>query len=105
VLLDGQPVNACLLFAFQAHGRQVTTVAGLPADELARIQAALVGQGAVQCGFCTPGVVLSVRALLDREARPSRDAVLTALSGNLCRCTGYESIARAVEQLAGQRRG
>jgi carbon-monoxide dehydrogenase small subunit len=102
VLLDGLPVTSCILFAWQADGKTVTTVAGLADDELARIREAMVGEGAVQCGFCTPGFVLSIKALLDSNPAPSRSEVLEAVSGNLCRCTGYERIARAVEKLAQQ---
>ncbi|MBM4354958.1 MAG: (2Fe-2S)-binding protein [Deltaproteobacteria bacterium] len=102
VLLDGRPVTSCVLFAWQAHGRTVVTVAGLPKQELSRIQEAMVGQGAVQCGFCTPGFVLSIKALLDSNPTPTRGEILAAVSGNLCRCTGYERIARAVEQLTRQ---
>ncbi len=100
VLLDGRPVTSCILFAWQVEGRSVTTVAGLDEAELARIREAMVGEGAVQCGFCTPGFVLSIKALLDSNPAPGRGEILEAVSGNLCRCTGYERIARAVEKLA-----
>lgn len=100
VLFDGQPVTACVLFAFQADGHSVTTVAGLADDEKKRIQEAMVEAGAVQCGFCTPGFVLSIKVLLDENPSPDRLAILNAISGNLCRCTGYERIAQAVEALA-----
>jgi len=100
VLLDGKPVTSCSMFAFQAHGRSVLTVKGLSDAELARIRDAMVANGAVQCGFCTPGFVLSIKALLDSNPTPTRDQIRTALSGNLCRCTGYENIFKAVEALA-----
>lgn len=100
VLFDGRPVTSCVLFAFQADGHSVTTVAGLPEGEKARIQQAMVDAGAVQCGFCTPGFVLSIKVLLEENPTPDRGQILTAISGNLCRCTGYERIARAVEALA-----
>ncbi len=100
VLFDDRPVTSCVLFAFQAHGHRITTVAGLPADEKRRIQEAMVSAGAVQCGFCTPGFVLSIKALLDANPTPTRSDILAAISGNLCRCTGYERIAQAVESLA-----
>jgi len=102
VLLDGRPVTSCILFAWQVDGRTVTTVAGLAEAELTRIREAMVAQGAVQCGFCTPGFVLSIKALLDSNPTPTRGEILQAISGNLCRCTGYERIAQAVERLSGQ---
>jgi len=100
VLLDGTPVTSCILFAWQVNGRAVTTVAGLDAEELSRIQRAMVEEGAVQCGFCTPGLVLSVKWLLEQNPTPKREEILAAISGNLCRCTGYERIVRAVDRLA-----
>ena len=100
VLFDGRPVTSCVLFAFQADGHVITTVAGLPEAEKERIQTAMVDAGAVQCGFCTPGFVLSIKVLLEENQAPSRDEIMNAISGNLCRCTGYERIAQAVEALA-----
>ena len=100
VLLDGTPVTSCILFAWQVNGRAVTTVAGLDAEELSRIQRAMVEEGAVQCGFCTPGLVLSVKWLLEQNPTPKREEILAVISGNLCRCTGYERIVRAVDRLA-----
>ena len=104
VLLDGAPVCACLLPVFQAEGRALRTVEGVagPDGRLDALQRVMVDAGGVQCGACTPGVVVSLRALLDREPRPSRAAVREALAGNLCRCTGYERILRAVEELVGE---
>lgn len=99
VLLDGAPVTSCVMFAWQVHGRSVTTVAGLGREEMADIKAAMVGEGAVQCGFCTPGFVLSIKALLDEKRSHGRQEIAEAVSGNLCRCTGYEKIVRAVERL------
>jgi aerobic-type carbon monoxide dehydrogenase small subunit (CoxS/CutS family) len=97
VLLDGQPVRACLALAVRAAGRRVTTVEGLAADgALHRLQQAFVDEGAVQCGFCTPGILMAAVALLDEVERPSEAEVRDALIGNLCRCTGYASIVRAV---------
>ena len=102
VLLDGDPVNACLVLAPAAHGREVETIEGLELEgELNVIQAALVDEGAVQCGFCTPGMVLSAKALLAENPAPSRPDILEALSGNLCRCTGYERIVAGVRKAAG----
>jgi len=90
VLLDGKPVLSCMMFAAQAHRRQVTTIEGLGApDRPHPIQQAFVEAGAVQCGFCIPGMVLATKALLDEEPDPDERAVRRALDGNLCRCTGY----------------
>ena len=99
VLLDGEPVNACLVFAAQCEGMSVTTIEGLSTDgRLDSLQRAFVETGAVQCGYCTPGMVLSARALLDANPSPERDEIEDALSGNLCRCTGYVKIVEAVEK-------
>jgi len=97
MLLDGKPVNSCSYLALQADGRDVTTVEGLAeGDELAPVQRALLEHGGVQCGFCTPGMLISATALLRSNPDPSEEDVRTALSGNLCRCTGYDGIVRAV---------
>jgi len=97
VLLDGTLVCACLVLAAQADGHDVTTVEGLAADgELHRVQQAFVDAGAVQCGFCTPGLVVATADLLARSPNPSDDEIREALSGNLCRCTGYAKIFDAV---------
>jgi aerobic carbon-monoxide dehydrogenase small subunit len=102
VLLDGVLVCACLVLAAQADGHDVTTVEGLADDgELHRVQRAFVDAGAVQCGFCTPGLVVAAADLLDRTPQPSDDEIREALSGNLCRCTGYEKIFDAVHLAAG----
>jgi len=97
MLLDGQPVNACSYLALQAEGSEITTVEGL-ADgaTLAPLQAAFLEHGGVQCGFCTPGMLVSATALLAENPSPSEDEVRIALSGNLCRCTGYDGIVKAV---------
>ncbi len=96
VLLDGEPVNSCLVLAMQANDREVTTIEGLADGEgLHPVQAAFVEAGAIQCGFCSPGMILSATALLDRVPKPSDLQVRTALSGNLCRCTGYQKIVDA----------
>lgn len=101
VLMDGQPVNSCLILALQAQGAEILTIEGLGAPgQLHPLQEAFVAAGAVQCGYCTPGMLLSAKALLDRNAHPSREEIRTALSGNLCRCTGYQKIISAVEQAA-----
>lgn len=98
VLVDGAAVNSCLFPALEAEGRSVVTIEGLagPSGRLHPLQQAFVRHGAVQCGFCTPGMVLSAKALLDRVPKPSDEQVRTALAGNLCRCTGYNQILEAV---------
>ena len=97
MLLDGEPVNSCSYLALQAEGREITTVEGLaPPGELSELQRAFLEQGGVQCGFCTPGMLISAVALLRRTPEPSEDDVRIALGGNLCRCTGYDGIVKAV---------
>jgi aerobic carbon-monoxide dehydrogenase small subunit len=101
VYLDGLPVCACLVVAGQAQGRSVTTVEGLAdGDDLHPVQQAFVECGAVQCGFCTPGLIVTTHDLLQRNARPSDPEIREALAGNLCRCTGYEKILDAVRAAA-----
>lgn len=101
MLLDGKPVNSCSYLAMQADGRQVTTVEGLAkGDELVPLQRAFLEEGGVQCGFCTPGMLISATALLRTNPDPSEEDVRIALSGNLCRCTGYDGIVRAVRNVA-----
>ena len=103
VLLDGEAVRACLIFAVQAGGGDVTTIEGLggPDGALSTVQDAFREEHGLQCGFCTPGFVVSVTALLRDNPRPSEIEIREALSGNLCRCTGYQGIIRAVERAAG----
>jgi carbon-monoxide dehydrogenase small subunit len=102
MLLDGRPVNSCSYLALQAEGKRVTTVEGLgDGDRLAPLQAAFLRHGGVQCGFCTPGMLVSATALLARSPSPTEDEVRIALSGNLCRCTGYDGIVKAVLAGAG----
>jgi len=97
MLLDGQPVNSCSYLALQADGRELTTVEGLAEDdELSPLQAAFLEKGGVQCGFCTPGMLVSATALLRSNPSPTEEEVRIALSGNLCRCTGYDGIVKAV---------
>jgi len=105
VLVDGEPVLSCLLVAPECDGRQVTTVEGLAeGGRLHPLQEAFADHGAAQCGYCTPGILITAKALLDREPCPSRARIREALSGNLCRCTGYGQIIDAVESVAvGQR--
>jgi carbon-monoxide dehydrogenase small subunit len=101
VLLDGKLVCACLVLAAQADGHEVVTVEGLAGDgEPHRVQEAFVEAGAVQCGFCTPGLVVATAALLERVPQPNEDEIREALSGNLCRCTGYQKIFDAVRVAA-----
>jgi carbon-monoxide dehydrogenase small subunit len=106
VLVDGQPVVSCLQLAQQVQGREVTTVEGLERDgELGDVQAAFVSNGAAQCGFCTPGMIVSAEALLSRNPSPTEAEIREALAGNLCRCTGYNKIVDAVLQAAQSRTG
>lgn len=101
VLVDGRAVTACLLFAGQVEGRRVTTTEALAtADGLHPLQQALLDAGGVQCGFCTPGILMAALDLLDREPAPTDDDIRTALTGNLCRCTGYVKIVEAVRDAA-----
>lgn len=97
VLLDGRPVNSCLVLAVEAQGREVVTVEGLAQDgSLHPIQRAFVESGAIQCGFCTPGLVMAAYVLLRDNPRPTEHQVRAAIAGNLCRCTGYDKIVRAI---------
>lgn len=110
VLLDDQPVNSCSYLAAQTQGRRVTTIEGVRGDrlsyetqgpqELDELQSTLLDAGGVQCGFCTPGMIISAKALLSRNPDPSEDEVRIGLSGNLCRCTGYTKIVQAVLEVA-----
>ena len=102
VLLDGNPVNSCSYLALQAEGRRITTVEGLAGDgELDKLQRAFLEHGGVQCGFCTPGMLISASALLARRPDPDEEEIRVALAGNLCRCTGYTPIIAAVKAAAG----
>ena len=104
MLVDGRPVNSCSYLAVQADGARVTTVEGLStADTLAPLQEAFLVHGGVQCGFCTPGMLVSATALLERNPSPSDDEIRTAISGNLCRCTGYDGIVKAIAAVAAGR--
>ena len=101
VLIDGQPVNSCSYLAMQAHDRVITTVEGvMQGDDLHPLQQSLLDEGGVQCGFCTPGMIMSATALLAENAAPSPEEIRIGLSGNLCRCTGYAKILAAVEKAA-----
>lgn len=104
VLLEGQPVCACLMLACEADGARITTIEGIAhGNELHPVQAALIAHGGTQCGFCTPGVVLSAVALLEQNSAPSDREIRHAIAGNLCRCTGYDKIVEAVAAAAAQR--
>ena len=101
VLVADRVVKSCLMFAVQANGKQITTIEGLANDgSLHPVQEAFVQRYALQCGYCTPGILVTAKALLDREPNPSREQIAEALSGNLCRCTGYIQIIDAVEAAA-----
>lgn len=101
VLLDGIPVRSCLLLAVDVRGRKITTIEGLVKEgELHPIQKSFIEHGAIQCGFCTPGMILSAKALLDEKPSPTEEEIRIALSGNLCRCTGYQKIFKAVQAAA-----
>ena len=99
VIMDGITVNSCMVMAFQADGSNITTIEGLGKDgEMDPVQKSYVEAGAVQCGFCIPGMVLSTKALLDKNPNPNRDEIREGLSGNLCRCTGYNKMLDATEK-------
>lgn len=101
VLLDNEAVHACLILAIQLEGCHITTIEGLAASgELDALQKAFIDEIAIQCGFCTPGMILSVKALLMKNPHPNRDEICRALAGNLCRCSGYQQIIRAINKVA-----
>lgn len=100
VLVDGKNVNSCLMLIGHVDGKEVTTIEGLQNNgKLHPIQKAFAEKGAVQCGYCTPGMIMSVKALLDENPKPTREEIKTAIAGNLCRCTGYEQIIEAVQSV------
>ncbi len=102
VLMDGRPVNACLVLALKAQGRDITTVEGLAPGtmKLHPLQEAFVEHGAIQCGFCTPGMLITAKALLERNSQPTEREIRAGIAGNLCRCTGYEKIVEAIKAAA-----
>lgn len=103
VLVDGRPVNACMMLAVLANGSKITTIGGLSGPgELHPLQESFIEHGAVQCGYCSPGMILSAKALLDRSPQPSEAEVKKAISGNICRCTGYQQIVEAILAVADQ---
>lgn len=103
VILDGKTVNSCHIYAFQADGRVVETIESLGTfDQPHRLQQAMADEGAVQCGFCTPGMILSAKVLLESNPHPTEEDLKEHLDGNLCRCTGYEKIMSALQKVAGE---
>ncbi|HWJ03232.1 MAG TPA: (2Fe-2S)-binding protein [Verrucomicrobiae bacterium] len=106
VLLDGDAVNSCLVLAAQAHARSITTIEGLGTRRNPHpLQTAFVTEGAVQCGFCTPGMILSAKALLDKNPKPTALDIKSTFAGNLCRCTGYDKIFRAIQRVVEEGNG
>lgn len=106
VIMDGRPVNSCLILAAQADGAEIVTIEGLMVDGgMSLIQRMFVEKGAIQCGFCSPGMILTAKALLDENPEPTEEAIREAVSGNLCRCTGYDKIVDAVLATALAMRG
>lgn len=102
VLVDNEPVDSCIYLAALADGKEILTIEGLSKeDELSILQQCFIDEGAVQCGFCTPGFILSAHALLLKNPHPTEEEIKKGLSGNLCRCTGYQNIVRAVQKAAG----
>jgi len=106
VILDGKPVNACLVLAPKVNGKEIITIEGIGEEgKLHPVQEAFLTHGAVQCGFCTPGMILAAKALLDENPYPSREEIENAVSGNLCRCTGYLQIVEAIEAISKEGEG
>ena len=105
VLIDGKPVRSCLTLAVEAQGKKITTIEGLEVGgKITPLQEAFLSEGAVQCGFCTPGMILTAKALLEENPTPTKEEVLRAISGNLCRCTGYFKITKAIMKMARETR-
>ena len=106
VLVDGKPALSCIMFAFQADGKSITTIEGISDGErLDIVQQCFIEKGAIQCGFCTPAMILVAKALLDETRHPSRDEIRQAISGVLCRCTGYKKVVDAVEEASIRKAG
>jgi len=105
VIIDGQAVNSCLYPVMEAEGKTITTIEGLASrdGQLHPLQTAFINEGAVQCGFCTPGMIMSAKALLDTNDKPTEEEIKDAVAGNLCRCTGYVKIIDAIKTVAGGR--
>lgn len=101
VLLQGKPVNSCLIFAVDADGKEITTIEGLARDGVLHpLQKAFIEEGAVQCGFCSPGILLTAKGLLDETPSPTEEEIRMGIAGNLCRCTGYVRIVKAIQKVA-----
>lgn len=107
VIIDGETIDSCIYLAVWAEGKHITTLEGLMGSDgkLTRIQEAFIEEGAIQCGFCTPGFVMSAAVLLERGEKLSREAIRKHMAGNLCRCTGYENIVNAVEKVMNEKNG
>lgn len=105
VLLDGKPVNSCLILAASVSGKSVITIEGLEEAGAGALREAFISEGAVQCGYCTPGMIISAKALLDSTQTPSDEEIRKAISGNICRCTGYGRIVTAIRKAASTRQG
>lgn len=106
VIMDGKTVNSCLVLATEADGKQVTTIEGLAdGDKLHPVQQAFVDHGGLQCGFCTPGMIMSAKVLLDEKPDPSEEEIKRAIAGNMCRCTGYTKIIESIKAAAGNVEG
>jgi carbon-monoxide dehydrogenase small subunit len=104
IIMDGKPVDSCLVLAVEADGSVIRTIEGEAKNgELTELQKAFIEHGAVQCGFCTSGMIMSARSLLERNPNPSREQIVESIAGNLCRCTGYEPVVRAIEAAAKKR--
>lgn len=106
VLIDGRAVNSCLVLAAEVEGKDILTIEGLAQDgKLNPLQKAFIEEGAVQCGFCTPGIILAAKAFLDSNPHPTESQIRQGIAGNLCRCTGYDKIVRAIMSVADSQRG
>ncbi|MGQ9616447.1 MAG: (2Fe-2S)-binding protein [Spirochaetota bacterium] len=104
VIMDGKAVVSCLILAAEADGSSIRTIEGEAANgRLTPLQEAFINMGAIQCGFCTPGLIMTARGLLERNPTPSREEIVEAIAGNLCRCTGYEPVIRAIEAACGKK--
>lgn len=105
ILLNGKPVRSCLILAIEAEGKEIITIEGIgKGTELHPIQQAFIEHGAIQCGYCSPGMILTAKALLDENPSPTEEEIKIAISGNLCRCTGYNKIVKAIESLSSERK-
>jgi carbon-monoxide dehydrogenase small subunit len=106
ILLDGRPVKSCTMFAVQAHGREISTVEGLEQDgKLHPLQEGFMAEHGLQCGYCTPGMLMTSAAFLKKNPKPTEDEIRWAISGNLCRCTGYVNIVKAIQHAAAKMQG